>query len=160
MTSSVLGRPRKVPGPRFHLHLLEGVAFSSASVRQDVPRAPVDAVGHAAVTAAVIPSIQIGCQTGVEPPAGAVVLTTVSCCVAVIVSVSGAEGSAVVVVPFAVAQGVPGITGVLPCCQTVPGWGGGGVRRRGGRGTTTMTTRDTGACGAQHIRFIHGLLRN
>lgn len=111
-----LGCSNKVLGSRLHLHPLEGVAFSSSSVCQDVPRPPVDPVGHPAVAPTVIPSIQVSCQAGIEPPACTVVLTTVSTRVTVVVSVSRAEGSAVVVVTFAVAQCVACIARVLPRC--------------------------------------------
>lgn len=111
-----LGGPHKAPRPCLHLHPLEGVTLSSSSIRQDVPSPPVDTVGHATVAPPVIPSIQVSCQTGVEPPACTVVLTAVPSCVAVMVSVSGAEGSAVVIVTFAVAQCVTCITGVFPRC--------------------------------------------
>lgn len=114
--SLALGCPHKVPGSCFHLHPLEGVAFSSPSICQDVPCPPVDAVGHPTVAPTVVPSVQVSCQAGIKPPACPIVMTTVSGCVAVVVSVGSAEGSAVVVVTFAVAQGISCITGVLPCC--------------------------------------------
>lgn len=111
-----LGGSRKAPRSRLHLHPLEGVTLSGSSVRQDVPSPPVDAIGHAAVAPTVIPPVQVSRQTGVEPPACAVVLTAVPSCVAVMVSVRGAEGSAVVIVTFAVAQCVTCVTGVFPRC--------------------------------------------
>lgn len=93
----------KVPRSGLHLHPLEGVALSSATVGQDVPCAPVDAVSHAAVAALVVAAVKVGRQAGVEPPACAVVLATVATGVAVVVSVGGAEGSAVVIIALAVA---------------------------------------------------------
>lgn len=111
-----LGGSHKAPRSCLHLHPLEGVTLSSSSIRQDVPSPPVDAIGHAAVAPTVIPPIQVSCQTGVEPPACTVVLTAVPSCVAVMVSVSGAEGSAVVIVTFAVAQCVTCVTSVFPRC--------------------------------------------
>lgn len=68
----------------------------------------------------VIPAVQVGRQAGVKPPACAVVLATVAAGVAVVVSVGGAEGPAVVVVALAVAQSVARVAGVFPRCQPVP----------------------------------------
>lgn len=48
-------------------------------------------------------AIEVSRQAGVEPPAGTVILATVAPGVTVVVSVGGAEGSAVVVVALAVA---------------------------------------------------------
>lgn len=111
---------QKGPWSRLHLHPFEGVALSSATVGQDVPCPPVNAVRHAAVAPVVIPAVQVGRQAGVKPPACAVVLATVAAGVAVVVSVCGAEGSAVVVVALAVAQRVARVAGVFPRCQPVP----------------------------------------
>lgn len=117
---SSLGSP-KVFGSRLHLHPLEGVPLPSPSICQDVPCPPVDPVGQTRVTATVISPVQVGCQAGVEPPACAIVLTTASRGVAIVVSVSSAEQSAIVVVALAVAQRVASITRVLVGCQTIPG---------------------------------------
>lgn len=116
-----LGASYKAPGSCFHLHPLEGVTFSSLSVCQDVPCPPVDSISYPAVAPMIIPPIQVGRQAGVEPPACAIVMATVPTCVPVVVSVSGAEGSAIMIVSFAVAQCIACITRVFPCCQTIPG---------------------------------------
>lgn len=115
----------KVPGSGLHLHPLEGVALPRPSVRQDVPRPPVDAVGHPAVAPAVETPVGVSRQAGVEPPAGAVVLAAVAGGVAVVVSVRRAEGPPVVIVAFAVAQSVARVAGVLPRRQAIPGRNGG-----------------------------------
>lgn len=121
LTSLSLVCSHKVFGSCLHLHPLEGVTLSSSSICQDVPRSPVDAVGYPAVAPTVVPSIQISCQTSIKPPACTIVLTTTSRHVTVIVSVSSAEGPAVVVVALTVAQCITCITRILPCCQAIPG---------------------------------------
>ena len=121
LSSLSLGWPDNVPGSCLHLYSLERVALSSSSISQDVPCTPVDTVSHPTVAPTVILSIQVSCQAGIKPPACTVVLTTVSSCVTVIVSVWSAEGSAIMVVAFAVAQGISCIARVLPSCQTIPG---------------------------------------
>lgn len=116
-----LGGSHKAPGSCLHLHLLEGVAFSSSSICQDVPCPPVDTVSHPTVAPTVISSIQVSCQAGIKPPACTIVLTAVPSCVTVVVSVSGAERSAIMIITFAVAQCIACITRVFPRCQTIPG---------------------------------------
>lgn len=116
-----LGCPNKVPGSCLHLHPLEGVAFSSSSICQDIPRPPVDTIGHPTVAPTVILPIQVSCQAGIKPPACTIVLTTISSCITVMISISRAEGTAIMVVTFAVAQSITCITRVLSCCQTIPG---------------------------------------
>lgn len=68
----------------------------------------------------VITAVQVGRQAGVKPPTCAIVLATIAAGVAVVVSVGGAEGPAIVVVALAVAQSVSRVAGVFPRCQTVP----------------------------------------
>lgn len=129
LSSWSLGCSYKVPGSCLHLHPLERVAFSGSSVCQDVPCPPVDTVGHPTVAPTVIPSIEVSCQACIKPPACTIVLTTVSSCITVVVSVCCAEGSAIMVITFAVAQCIACITRVLPRCQTIPG----GKRKCNGR---------------------------
>lgn len=63
----------EVDWSRLHLHPLEGVFLPAPAVCQDVPGAPVDAVGEATVAPPVVAPVQVGCQAGVEPPAGPIV---------------------------------------------------------------------------------------
>lgn len=109
------------PGSSHHLHAFERISLPRTGISEDVPATPIDAICESAVAAVVVASVQVGCQTGVEPPAGAVVTGTASRSVAVMVAVVGAEGSAVVVVAFVVAQGVAGIPAIAFCCQAEPG---------------------------------------
>lgn len=99
------------------------MALPGAAVRQHVPRPPVDAVGQPAVAAAVVPSVQVRGQAGVEPPAGAVVLRAVARGVAVVVAVGRAEGAPVVVVSLAVGQRIARVARVLPRSKAISGDG-------------------------------------
>lgn len=114
----------KVPGSCLHLHPLEGIAFSSSPICQDIPGPPVDAISHPAVAPTVITSVWVSRQAGIKPPACAVVLSAVPRGVAVVVSVRGAEGSPVVIVAFVVTQGVACVAGVFPRRQPIPGRNG------------------------------------
>lgn len=111
----------KAPGSCLHLHPLEGVAFSSSPICQDVPCPPVDTISHSTVSSTVISAIQVSCQTGIKPPACTIILATVPSCVTVVVPVSSAEGSAIMIVTFAVAQCITCIARIFPGCETIPG---------------------------------------
>lgn len=110
----------RLSGSCFHLHTFKRVSLPTSRVSEDVPGAPVDAICDASVAATIVTSIQIGSQTGIEPPAGTVVLSTVTSCIAIIILIKCAESSAIVVVMFTIAEGITGISLVILCSQTKP----------------------------------------